>query len=175
MNINAEIVLTKETEKRFQNFIVFEPSSVRIKEADILFQGEKVVELFEQVQAKIEEDTSLDAQIIQNRMRKIGQMLQLLTSYDGLIMTKFFDKVWRRYSAISNIGEFFLDLPAFLGNFPENEKSREKLLTIRIEDDEEDFESSATATDEDDKSDTNEDKEDKENDADSKKPSETDK
>jgi hypothetical protein len=145
MNINAQISITPETEKRFQNFIVFEPSSVRIKESDILVRGEKVVEMFDYIQEQLESDSSLDALIIKNRLRKMIQMLQLLTSFDGLIMTKFYDRVWRRFSAVSNIGEYFLDLTNFVKFFPENESKKAELVTIRIEEDEEDFEAGDTA------------------------------
>ena len=82
---------------------------------------------------------SLKTQIILNRVSKIGQMLDLLKGYDHVLISKFFDRVWRRYSYISNIGEPFLDLPNFIKFFPEYNQDRQALLAQRIDDEDDEF------------------------------------
>ena len=86
-------------------------------------------------------DNSLKAQIIQNRVAKIGQMMDLLKNLDHVVMSKFFDRIWRRYSYISNIGEPFLDLPTFIQYFPEYGEDKSSLLAQRIDDEDEDVSS----------------------------------
>ena len=137
MTTGAGVAVTPETEKRFQNFLVFEPAAIRINEMDILLKGEEVVKLFRRAQAAIEDKHTLDVMIIQNRLTKIEQMIRLLNSYDELIMTKFYDRIWRRYSNVSNLGEYFLDYKTFLKFYPEFKKKKDTLVTIRIEEEDE--------------------------------------
>ena len=51
-------------------------------------------------------------------------MIDLLKSNNGLILTKFLNKIWRRYSFFSNLGELFItqkDLKRFAPNYKFNE------------------------------------------------------
>ncbi len=139
MNLNRPVVLSPDIEHRFQTFIIFEPASSRIQEFDILISGQEVRELYDRLIAELNADYSMKTQIILNRVTKIGQMLDLLKSYDNVIISKFFDRVWRRYSYISNIGEPFLDLPNFTKYFPEFADDRQVLLAQRIDDEDEEF------------------------------------
>ena len=166
MYVNRSIELNSENEPRFQSFIVFEPSSARINDKDILISGDEILEYYEDVVAELSQEDSLSNNILLNRLNKIGQMLDLLTSYDGLVMTKFFDRIWRRYSYVSNIGELFIDLPTFTQTFPERSKEKLSLLAQRIDDNDEDEkpgsdnsnESSDDSSDTDNSTDTNEEK-----------------
>lgn len=139
MNLNRAVILTPEIEPRFQTFIIFEPASSRIHDFDILVSGEKVREIYDQLIEGLNSDYSLKTQIILNRVQKIGQMLDLLKNYDHVLISKFFDRVWRRYSYISNIGEPFLDLPNFIKFFPEYGEDRQQLLAQRIDDEDDEF------------------------------------
>ncbi len=130
--------LTPSSESRFQSFVLFEPSSLRMNDVDILMRGEKVKEMYDYVIDHVQKDTSIKSQILRNKLTKIGQMIDLLSSYDQVIMSKFFDRIWRRYSYVSNIGEHFLDLPTFLTFFPEYAGNTTSLLAQRIDDEDED-------------------------------------
>lgn len=138
MNLNRPVILSPDIENRFQAFIVFEPASLRIPDVDVLLVGPKVRELYDQLMDKLFYDNTLKAQIIQNRIGKIGQMMDLLKSMDQVVLSKFFDRIWRRYSYISNIGEPFLDLSVFVQYFPEFSEDKQGLLAQRIDDDEDD-------------------------------------
>lgn len=139
MNLNRPVILTPDIEHRFQTFIIFEPASSRIHDFDILVSGQKVRELYDRLIDELNADYSLKTQIILNRVTKIGQMLELLKGYDNVLISKFFDRVWRRYSYISNIGEPFLDLTNFLKYFPEYNEDKQILLAQRIDDDDDEF------------------------------------
>ncbi|MFC1751871.1 hypothetical protein ACFL96_00545 [Thermoproteota archaeon] len=136
MNINRPVELTPGNMHRFQSFIVFEPASTRVQEGDILIKGDQVQELYNHLFQKLSSDESIQSQIILNRVNKIGQMLELLTSFDNVILSKFFDRIWRRYNYISNIGEMFLDMPTFLHYFPDYKTQQKELLAVRIDEDE---------------------------------------
>ena len=138
MYVNRSIKLTTEIEPRFQNFVVFAPSSSRINRGDILFEGDEVPEVYEFMMQQLSMEDSLSNHILINRLHKIGQMLDLLNSYEDVVMTKFFDRIWRRYSYVSNIGELFTDLPTFAKVFPEKSTKKEDLLAQRIDDNDED-------------------------------------
>ncbi|MFC1770290.1 hypothetical protein ACFLZV_00235 [Candidatus Margulisiibacteriota bacterium] len=133
MNINKPVILTSENEKRFYNFIVFEPASSRISEQDILFKGAQVKHTFEIIQKKLLVSTDLKTQIIQNRLAKINQMLELLSNHENILISKFFDRVWRRYSHISNLGEYLLDFTTYMTCFPEYHNKKMGLLAKRID------------------------------------------
>jgi hypothetical protein len=94
--------------------------------------------MYEKVASEIEDNQSIKALTLRNRLSKIGQMLDLLVTHDNLIVTKFFDRIWRRYSYVSNISELFLDYPTFIKFFPEYEKEKENLLAQRIDGSEDD-------------------------------------
>jgi hypothetical protein len=133
MNINREVFVTPQNENRFQNFIVFEPSSFRISDNDILIKGYEIQERYDQIVSQLMQSNDIKSQIISNRLTKIGQMLDLLNNYDNLIISKFFDRIWRRYSYISNLGETFLDIRTFLTFFPEYEKNLDSIVSKRID------------------------------------------
>lgn len=132
-------IITPENELRFQNFILFEPASSRITDIDVLVRGQAVVDMYETIMGKLSDDDSLKTQILRNKLAKVGQMLDLLTVYDNVIISKFFDRVWRRYSYISNIGEAFLPLNLFLSYFPEYAQDKENILAQRLDEEDEDL------------------------------------
>ncbi len=136
MYVNRAVELNSDNMHRFQCFIVFDPASSRINETDVLVRGSKILEMYEKVASGIEDNQSIKALTLRNRLSKIGQMLDLLVTHDNLIVTKFFDRIWRRYSYVSNISELFLDYPTFIKFFPEYEK--ENLLAQRIDGSEDD-------------------------------------
>ncbi len=145
MYVNRAVELNTDNMHRFQCFIVFDPASSRINETDVLVRGEKILKMYERVASEIEHNQSIKALTLRNRLSKIGQMLDLLVTCDNLIVTKFFDRIWRRYSYVSNISELFLDYPTFIKYFPEFEKDKEVLLAQRIDGSEDDDESEGTA------------------------------
>ena len=131
MTINYQAQHPKDIEHRFHNFILFEPASLRLPDQDILFLGPEVTEYYYDVLDKVDLDDSLKNQIIKNRITKIGQMINLLKSDTQLIMTKFFDNVWKRHNFVSNLGEYFLDFPTFKEMFPEVLKTNQDLFALR--------------------------------------------
>jgi len=150
MNINKTVEVTPDVHSRFQSFIVFEVAAPRVSDNDILLMGEDVRDMFEDVSDAIGSDSSLKSITIQNRLSKIRQMLDLLQSHDGIILTKFFDKIWRRYSYISNLGENFIDLETLFELFPEKTSDIQELIAQRIDDSDDDVEESDDDSNDDD-------------------------
>ena len=114
----------EENESEFVSFFVFEPTSLRVPDNDILLIGDSVVDLFNQVNQNSKNHDSLSIQILNNRLKRIEMMLDLLKDSDGLIMTKFLNKIWRRYAFFSNLGEFFItkgELDQFAPNIIEKD------------------------------------------------------
>lgn len=128
--------ITPELERRYQSFIVFEPASVRVQDADVLIRGDRILELYQRLSERLNETNDLKLIVIRNRIIKVGQMLSLLNQFENTVMTKFFDRIWRRYTYISNIGELFLDARTFLEYFPEFKKERNALFAQRLDEDE---------------------------------------
>ena len=129
----------KENPDDFVSFIVFEPASLRIPDNDLLLVGDQVVDLFEQVISSNNFETSLQDQILLNRLQRIEMMLDLLKSNNGLILTKFLNKIWRRYSFFSNLGELFItqkDLKRLAPSY----KFNESIILDRIVETEESIE-----------------------------------
>ena len=98
----------QENPDEFVCFLVFEPASLRIPDNDLILLGDSAVDIFQQVSNSPHYNTSLQDQILKNRLQRIEMMIDLLKNNDGLIMTKFLNKIWRRYSFFSNLGELFL-------------------------------------------------------------------
>jgi hypothetical protein len=97
-------------DSRFQCFIIFEPASSRISPADMMLKGHQVREFYDQFLDYLlsQEKQELKDQILLNRLSKIGQMLELLHNFDKVIISKFFDRIWRRYAYISHLGNIYL-------------------------------------------------------------------
>ncbi len=123
----------------YENFIVFEPGSGRIDPTDVLIKGNEVPKLFEKILEVMNQGSDLKSQIIMNRLNRISMMLDLVKEYDNIVISKFLNRVWKRYSYFSNLGENLLDLQDFLRVFPEYKK-RDDLLTTRMGDDSEGLE-----------------------------------
>ena len=129
----------KENPDDFVSFIVFEPASLRIPDNDLLLVGDQVAELFEQVISSNNFETNIQDQILLNRLQRIEMMLDLLKSNNGLILTKFLNKIWRRYSFFSNLGELFItqkDLKRLAPSY----KFNESIILDRIVETEESIE-----------------------------------
>jgi len=128
--------------ERYQNFIIFEPASQRIKESDIYLRGHEIYDFFLKVEEKLDEMDELEVLILKNRLSKIRRMLDLVSDFNNIIMTKFFDRIWRRYSYLSNLGETFLDLKTFMNIFQEYKEDPTSIVATRLdeENDEEDEE-----------------------------------
>ena len=78
-----------EAADRYQNFIVFEPASSRILESDVLFRGEPVQQFYDQLMTKLVSlKLTLRQQTLFNRLTKIGQMLELLKTYEQINLVK---------------------------------------------------------------------------------------
>ena len=60
-------------------------------------------------------------------------MINLLKSDSQLIMTKFFDNVWKRYNFVSNLGEYFIDYTTFTTMFPDLVDSKNSIVTQRFD------------------------------------------
>ena len=135
ITINSNIV----SDVRLQNFIVFEPASLRIHKIDILAQGEKVKELFDEIASVLGRGDTLQDLIVQNRLEKIQKMIDLVPNQKNVVVTKFFDRIWKRYSYLSHLGETFLDLKTFLSIYPEHQNNRSSILAQRMDDDVDEF------------------------------------
>lgn len=131
---------------RIQNFIIFEPGAQRVKDVDVLVRGPQLMDMFSKIQYKLELEEGLPKVILYNKIQKIGKMLDLVTNFDHIIMTKFLDRIWRRYSYLSNLGESFLDLTTFLEVFPEYKENMDALFALRLDDDEDDEEEDVKGT-----------------------------
>jgi len=143
---NRPVVVTPAIQHRFQNFVLLEPAASRMNDVDILIKGDEVREMYRNVLNSIAEDGSIKAQIIQNKLSKIGQMLELLDRNENIVISKFFDRIWRRYSYVSINAEPFLDLKTFIQLFPSYKNQIDSLLAQRLdEEDEEDMEGGGSA------------------------------
>ena len=129
---SEEYILSHKS--HFQSFIVFDALAPRVVPTDILLQGDDVYDMFQNVYDEISQQSDLKNQVIQNRLDKINQMMDLLSSYDEIIFTKFFNKIWRRYSYISNLGEYFISLEQYLDIYPDRQKELPGLLGTRMDD-----------------------------------------
>jgi len=128
------IEITKDNKSRFQAFVVFEASAPRISPGDIYLTGDKVREFFDRLHGEIMTDDSLKGIMLQNRLHKIDQMMDLLTSNDQMLLTKFYDKIWRRYGYVSNLGETLIDLKTLTTLFPEYDDNNYKgLIASRLD------------------------------------------
>ena len=116
----------KENPDDFISFIVFEPASLRIPDNDLLLIGDQVTDLFDKVINSSNYNNNIQDQILLNRLQRIEMMLDLLKSNNGLILTKFLNKIWRRYSFFSNLGELFInqkDLKRLVPDYKFNEST----------------------------------------------------
>ena len=101
--------------------------------------GDQVSDLFQQVMSSGKFENNIQDQILMNRLQRIEMMLDLLKTNNGLILTKFLNKIWRRYSFFSNLGELFItqkDLKRFVPDYT----FTEKLVLDKIVESEEDVE-----------------------------------
>ncbi len=129
----------EENPDEYISFIVFEPSSIRIPDNDLLLVGDHVADLFDQVINSDSFNSSIQDEIIMNRLTRIQMMINLLKNKNGLILTKFLNKIWRRHAFFSNLGELFItkgDLKRLAPDY----KFQEELILSRVVD-EEDLES----------------------------------
>lgn len=131
-----EKVLYSDVENpgRYQSFVVFEPASVRISDADVLYQGDDVRRIYDMmINTLISKEHTIKEKILHNRLAKIGNMLDLLQSYDNVIITRFFDRIWRRYAYVSHLGEAFLDFGTFFDYVPEAKTDAAQYLALRYD------------------------------------------
>ncbi len=129
-----------ENPDRYQCFVVFEPSSVRINVADEHLEGEAVYDLYNDFMTQlVMKEQTIKEKILHNRLSKVGHMLELLQDYDGVILTKFFDRIWRRYAYVSHLGESMFDLKTFVEYFPEYKADVSSLIATRYDESEDEF------------------------------------
>ena len=146
-------LISKEitTLDRYQSFIVFDPASIRISDSDIFLIGKDVRDLFDEVHDKVLScDSDIKMRIMANQLGKLANMLDLLGNYDNVIITKFFDRIWRRYSYVSHLGESFLKMSVFLDFFPEYDNQFDKVVATRIDENVAEFEEGIEDTKDDD-------------------------
>lgn len=101
---------TEEDQSKFLSFLVFEPSSIRVPESDILLIGTQVIDYFNDLYENNTFSDNLNDQTLFNRLERLHMMIELLKNPNGLVMTKFLNKIWRRYAFFSNLGEQFITL-----------------------------------------------------------------
>ena len=123
----------KEDDSKFITYLVFEPASLRIPDNDLLLVGDQVIDLFTKVMEKASLETSLEDQILLNRLTRIEMMTDLLKSNNGLIMTKFLNKIWKRHAFFSHLGELFIT-KGDLDRFAPDYKFSEPLVLKKIRD-----------------------------------------
>ena len=123
-----------EDKSRYQSFIIFEPASLRVSSDDILFSGQEAKDVYEMFMSKlIKKELTLKEKTLYNRLSKLGTMLDLLQSDSNLIITKFFDRIWKRYSYISHLGEIFVDMTVYLDYFDDSLKKDTSLVALRYD------------------------------------------
>ncbi|MEK9658031.1 MAG: hypothetical protein VW378_06655 [bacterium] len=109
-----------EDQDRFNCFIVFEPSSLRVNDHDILFIGDGVYEFFKKIYEPVQyKQRNLNEEILYNRLSKFSQMLDLVEGSKQIIITRFFDRIWRRYGYISHLGEILTSMDSLVHYYPE--------------------------------------------------------
>ena len=132
MNLNE--LKDIENKSRYQSFIVFEPASLRVSPSDILFSGEEVKEIYEEFMSKLlKKELTIKEKILYNRLSKLGTMLDLLQNDSNLVITKFFDRIWKRYAYISHLGEIFVDMTVYLDYFGKSLKKDTSLIALRYD------------------------------------------
>ena len=118
--------------ERYQSFVVFDPASIRIQDSDILFIGNDVKKVFDSfMNTLVSKEQTMKEKIFHNRLQKVSSMLSLLQSFDNVLITRFFDRIWRRYSYVSQLGESFIDLATYVDYFPESKKNISSLMATR--------------------------------------------
>ena len=135
-------LITDEIENlsRYQSFIVFEPASVRVSDSDIFLIGQDVRTFFDKTIDVVQQNESdIKMKIMLHQMQKLSKMLDLIDDYGNIIITKFFDRIWRRYSYITHLGESFIDLNHFLNFFPEYNNKMDKVIAQRVDIDIDEF------------------------------------
>ncbi|MCP4049245.1 MAG: hypothetical protein GY730_00875 [bacterium] len=130
------MIETSNNYNRLKNFIVFEPLSLRLKETDIFLRGDEVIKMVWNINNTIGNKDDLKSRIMKNKLSKFEKMFSLLKSNENLVMTKFFDNIWRRYSFVSNLGESFLEIPCFYKIYPEYGSQEQDIIAQRINFDE---------------------------------------
>ena len=126
----------EENPDTFVSFIVFEPASLRIPDNDLLLLGDDVTNLFENVMQSEKFEANIQDQILINRLQRIEMMIDLLKSNDGLILTKFLNKIWRRYAFFSNLGELFITVKDLKRLAPDFKFNNTMILDRVVESDE---------------------------------------
>ena len=143
-----------ENLSRYQSFIVFEPASVRVSDSDIFLIGKDVRTFFDKTIHVVQQNESdIKMKIMLHQMQKLSNMLDLIDDYGNIIITKFFDRIWRRYSYITHLGESFIDLNQFLSFFPEYNDQPEKVIAQRVDIDIDEFDEDTEDEDSDDSND----------------------
>ena len=101
--------------ERYNCFIVFEPASLRVHDQDILFLGDDVYDFFKLIFDPIQaSQSSLKEETLFNRLSKFSQMLDMVTNPKQVVVTRFFDRIWRRYGYVSHLGEVLFSLDDLL-------------------------------------------------------------
>ena len=121
----SDILLPQDIDAldRYNCFIVFEPASLRIHDQDIMFLGKDVQPFFDKLfQPLFKSQEGLREEMLFNRLSKFSQMLELVVNKEQLVVTKFFDRIWRRYGYVSHLGEVLFSLEDLLAYFPEYKK-----------------------------------------------------
>ncbi len=126
----------EENPNQYISFIVFEPASIRIPDNDLLLVGDRVADLFSQVINSEKFNNSIQDEIILNRLNRINMMITLLKNKDGLILTKFLNKIWRRHAFFSNLGELFITKGDLHRLAPDYKFSEEIILSRVVDEDE---------------------------------------
>ena len=111
--------------ERYNCFIVFEPASLRIHDQDILFLGEDVYDFFKLIFDPIQASQStLKEETLFNRLSKFSQMLDMVQNRKQVVITRFFDRIWRRYAYVSHLGEIMISLEELMHYFPKFKKDK---------------------------------------------------
>jgi len=70
--------------------------------------------------------------VIQNALTRIDQMIQQLSSFELLVITKFMNRIWIKHKKCSDFGEKLIDLNHFLGLKPEFVDNFEQIIAERL-------------------------------------------
>ena len=70
-------------------------------------------------------------------MSKFSQMLDMVTNRKQIVVTRYFDRIWRRYGYISHLGEVLFSMDDLLAYHPKFAKDASIIADRHLTNDEE--------------------------------------
>ena len=123
----------------FYNFIITNPKKYSLSESDILVEGEKCLMISNKLIKFVSSTISAEHKPIAtptehlqkvtliNKLKKLNCMIE---QSPEVIMTKFVNSIWQKYTFFSELGEQFLSLDDMVKFF--QYLKREDLMTTKV-------------------------------------------